>query len=633
MKKSVWWLLCVIPMIAAAKEEPRYPVSSIPAALLKNADVVVREDSTHFSIKSTSKTVLYHYTAITILNEKGDEAAEFGEYYDQLRSIAYISGTLYDAAGREVKSLAKKDIKDISAAGESLAADDRYKLHNFYCRSYPYTVAYETEIDFSQSMFFPVWRPQSAGRMSVEHSSLAVTCPADYRLRYEAFNYKEKPVSEKDDDRKDYTWSIHAVPAIEEEYACPELEELTPSVTLGPTKFEIQGYDGNMATWEDFGKFQYALNAGRDKLPPDIKRTVHQLTDKLATPREKVIALYHFMQENTHYISIQLGIGGWQPFDAEYVATKRYGDCKALSNYMYALLKEAGIPSYYTVVHGGRESHFFRSNFPSSQFNHVIISVPLARDTMWLECTSQTLPAGYLSSFTDDRYALQVRENGGALVRTPVYGLKENVQLDHVTATLDSEGNLAIRSTARYQGLIQDELHENLASLSKEKMLARLKEQIDLPQYDVVHYQYAEEAADLPGITETLQLTAGNYAQRTGKRLFLVPNIMNRNRRKLTADDTRKYEVVLRHAYSELDSVSIELPVGYVPESIPAPVTLAGKFGDYICTARFEDGKLDYYRKFDSYSGHFPAGDYKELVAFRNQICKADGEKVVLVRK
>lgn len=52
------------------------------------------------------------------------------------------------------------------------------------------------------------------------------------------------------------------------------------------------------------------------------------------------------MQQNTRYISIQLGIGGWQPFDAEYVAQKKYGDCKALTNYMFSLLKEAALDQF-----------------------------------------------------------------------------------------------------------------------------------------------------------------------------------------------------------------------------------------------------------------------------------------------
>ena len=96
-----------------------------------------------------------------------------------------------------------------------------------------------------------------------------------------------------------------------------------------------------MNTWEGFGKFISELLKGRDVLPDDIKVKVHQLTDQLKDDKQKVYVLYDFLQKNTRYISIQLGIGGWQPFDAKYVAAKRYGDCKALSNYMVALLKES----------------------------------------------------------------------------------------------------------------------------------------------------------------------------------------------------------------------------------------------------------------------------------------------------
>jgi transglutaminase-like putative cysteine protease len=165
-------------------------------------------------------------------------------------------------------------------------------------------------------------------------------------------------------------------------------------IYLASSEFEMAGYKGNMNTWENLGKFMQDLRGGRDQLPADIKQKVHELTDKEPDPNKKVAKLYEFMQQNTRYVSIQLGIGGLQPFDATYVATKRYGDCKALSNYMSALLKEIGVPSYYTLVKSGEGNTFFVPDFPSDQFDHVILCVPLKKDTMWLECTDQTLPAG-----------------------------------------------------------------------------------------------------------------------------------------------------------------------------------------------------------------------------------------------
>jgi transglutaminase-like putative cysteine protease len=139
-----------------------------------------------------------------------------------------------------------------------------------------------------------------------------------------------------------------------------------------------------MMSWKDFGKFVYSLKVGRDQLPDNIKQTVHQLADGLTDPKQKISRLYEYMQKNTRYVGIQLGIGGWQPFDAKYVATNGYGDCKALVNYMYSLLKEAGINSYYTLVRAGKYANYITTEFPSQQFNHVILCVPLQKDTVRL---------------------------------------------------------------------------------------------------------------------------------------------------------------------------------------------------------------------------------------------------------
>ncbi|HEY4148413.1 MAG TPA: transglutaminase-like domain-containing protein [Chitinophagaceae bacterium] len=91
----------------------------------------------------------------------------------------------------------------------------------------------------------------------------------------------------------------------------------------------------------------------RDQLPDEAKKKIHALTDSLHNEREKINAVYRFLQQNTHYVSIQLGIGGWQPFDAAYVYNKRYGDCKALSNYMVAMLREIGISGNSVLIRGG----------------------------------------------------------------------------------------------------------------------------------------------------------------------------------------------------------------------------------------------------------------------------------------
>ena len=111
--------------------------------------------------------------------------------------------------------------------------------------------------------------------------------------------------------------------------------------------------------------FYTLLKSGRDDLPYNVKQEVHKLTDGATDVRKKIRVLYEYMQKSTRYISIHWELEAGSPSDATDVAKKGYGDCKALSNYMYSLLKEAGIRSDYTLIHAGDDQNYMTDDFPS----------------------------------------------------------------------------------------------------------------------------------------------------------------------------------------------------------------------------------------------------------------------------
>lgn len=628
----IFFLFCRAAFSAGAAEGD-YAIANIPAALLKDANAVKRIEELRFEITDNNRAVLKHKVVYTILNENGDRWAFFHVGYDRLRSVESFDGTLYDATGKKIKSLKKGEIKDESGMDDaSLADDNRVKWHNFFYKVYPYTVEYEVEVRYKGTMFLPDWIPQEKSSMSVQQSLLKVICPASNPLRYKMFNYKGEPVITDDKDNKVYQWEVKNLATTETEYASPAWHELTPSVFLAAEKFSLEDYQGSNASWKDFGKFVYDLKKDRDALPDNVKQKVHALTDGLSDVKEKVKRLYEYMQQNTRYISVQLGVGGWQPFDAKYVAEKKYGDCKALSNFMYALLKEAGIRSLYTVISGDVDNDYLLTDLPCSQFNHIILFVPDGKDTTWLECTSQTVATGYLGSFTSNRYAVAVDENGGALVHTPKYGYKENQEIRNISASIDENGHLNASITTQYKAEQQDRVHSIINGLSKDKLMEFLKEDIDLPTYDINSFEYAEEKSALPVVKEKLNLVADNYASVSGKRFFVMPNIMTRAQRKLKADEARVNDIVLDFEFTDIDTAFIKIPAGYTPESMPADVKVESKFGKYRSSVKLEDNSIKYYRHYEHYSGRFPAKDYAELVKFYESIYKADRGKVVLVK-
>lgn len=633
MRKLLLWMSFHFSLAALAAEG-EYAVSRIAPALLKNANAVLRLEEMRFEVIHTGKAMYKNHVVITILDESADHWADYAEFYDKFTKIESIEGVLYNALGMQVKKIKTKDAEDLSGVGESSLIDDnRVKHHNFYYKQYPYTIEYTTVFEYSSTLFFPSWTPQSKERLSVEKSSVWVITPPDYTFRYKEFNYKGSPEKTTEKGKLVTAWTASHLPAILKEPFAPLWHELTTMVIFGPGAFEVEGYKGNMNSWSDFGKFVYALTAGRDVLPDAVKQKVQELTAGITDPRKKIAVLYDYLQKNTRYVSIQLGIGGWQPFDAKFVAARSYGDCKALTNYMYSLLKEAGIPSRYTLVRAGEGSQYITTDFPSQQFNHVILCVPLGKDSVWLECTSSTLPAGYVSDFTCNRPALLVDENGGQLVRTPRYGINDNLQERKIMAVLEPDGYLQVKSVTRYSGLQQDDIHGLIHHLSKDKVKESLQEQLDLATYDISAFHYEEHNTGIPDIEERLDILVSNYATISGKRIFIIPNIMTRQKGRLSPDSTRLYDIVFRLDYRDTDTVEIKLPEGYGPESVPPDIHLQTPFGNYHSSVKLEGNTLRYSRKVERFSGRFPVKDYEALVKFYDAMYKADRARLVLVKE
>ncbi len=608
-----------------------YNVTLIPDSLKLNANAVLRFEELNIRIKDIDKAVVKHKYAITILNETADNYASYFNHYDKLISLSDISANLFNANGTKIKSAKRKEIYDVSNDGDAFLTDNRVKVFSFHYKNYPYTIEFEDEQTYDGIYHLPTWSPVRDEKFAVQESNLLVETPLDYGLRFKQLNITKEPIITNEKKMK-YSWVLQNYKAIEEEIFMPSWIDVTPTVFLAPTKFSIEGYSGEMIDWKGFGNFSLALNQKRSVLPDVLKQRVHQLTDNLKNDEEKISVLYDYLQKNTRYISIQLGIGGWQPLPASFVAEKKYGDCKALSNFMVSLLKEANITAYFTIINSGEyETKGLDIDFPMVKFNHIVTCVPLQNDTMWLECTSQTASAGYMGTFTGNRKALMITDSGGVVVSTPKFIANENKEVRKINAIVDEKGNLNITSNALLTGIKQEFAHALLHDATEEQRIEYLNKYLKLPTYTINKYDFKETKARIPVIAESLDITAPSYAALSGKRMFITPNLFNK-RNKLKDDKPRLFDIVYRTAYTEIDSVEIKVPTGYNIEMMPKNISIDNKFGKYKINYSFDNNIIKVTRYYEQNAAVFPKSDYTDLTKFYDEMHKADRAKMVLVK-
>jgi hypothetical protein len=633
-KYIVFLLVCFsFGAVSKAKDAPKYAVDQIPAELLKNANAVVRINDVKLDILSEDKAHKEVKYAITILKENAIEESYFVQGYDKFIKINEISGTIYDAEGNRVKRIKAEDILDYSAIqGFSLYEDNRVKAIDPEYMTFPFTIEYTYSIDYKSLFFMPSWYVFPGYNVSVEHTAYTVSAPLNYKLRYNELNLIEKAKVKQESDKNIYEWQYNNFQAINYEPFSPPSSISHPCVQTEPSKFNINNYAGDFSSWNEMGKFMSMLNQDLDILPIETQNEIIELVKDVSDIHEKIALIYQYSQKKNRYISVQVGIGGWQPFPAETVDRLSYGDCKALTNYTKALLKVAGIESRYTLVYAGTSKRPIDPSFAGNNFNHAFLCVPLQQDTVWLECTSATSPCGYIGDFTDDRYVLLIEEDGGKLVKTPAYSADANKQTTTGLVQFTDGLSLNVDAQVRYFGANYGDEYYLLHADEKDRRQKIIKG-IKIPNFKLIDYKLEDEKTRTPSLTKALQLEASNYCTQMGSRTILKLNLFNAFNSVPQYARKRNSPVYIRRNYSETDTIKYQLPEAMQIEALPEKTTISTKYGEFESFAEVKDGFIIYHRYFQINKGTYPKEEFNDFREFLEKVSVADNAKTVLIPK
>ena len=449
---SILYFLCLVFAPYSGDDRPELNIVKIPLELLKDANTVVRFNSVHHHVKDLDNRRTKVVKTVTVMNEDGNWSGSFRVgYSDKSEKIKDIKILIYDAFGKRIVKVDKDDIEDLSSSQGSLATSGRYKSYQYAANRYPYTLHYEYTLVSSNTLSIQPWWPVYYNQ-SVEESEYVVSSDDEFSIMTKTFNF-DKAKSEINNLTSRY--SLSQYPAIKYEIMAPHYKEILPHMLICPNRFSFEGIEGKVSDWKDFGDWFFRLNDTQDEMTDEMISQLKSIINVDDDVNEKARKIYDYVAENMRYVSIQLGIGGFQPFPAEEVHELKYGDCKGLSNYTKTLMNHFGIKAIYTVVESDRNHNYnFDSTMPDlAQGNHVILCLPELADTTFVECTSKDLPFGYISSSNNNRNVLLVSEQGGKIVKTTRYKDERNVIDNKLDIVFDEMFNAEVNRSSKYTNL------------------------------------------------------------------------------------------------------------------------------------------------------------------------------------
>jgi len=630
MKNIFAVLLLVSTITSFSQSEDLYNSSTISNELKVKANAVIRSEDKTVDIISNSEIKVKTERITTVFNKYGNRHVDAVQFYDDHTEILNMHATIYDKNGKEIKSVKERDFKDVSAVSDfSIYEDDRVKHLSYNPIDYPYTVKYESEVIYRNTAFFPDWRPINDFFLGVEHSEYKIVNSGNVDLKTKKVNFNSFSINEV----SDHHFVLSNANGIKYESYSPALSHIIPQYKVALKSFNMVGVEGVNNNWKEFGKWMYdKLLTGTGEIPQTTIDEVKKITNGVEDRVERAKIVYQYMQDKTRYISIQVGIGGWKPMKAAEVDNLGYSDCKGLTNYTKSLLEAVDVPSYYTVVYGGEDIRSIDKEFSSIQGNHVILCIPNQQEPIFLECTSQTNPFGFIAGFTDDRDVLLVKPNGGEVIHTKVYNAEDNLQLTKADVSLREDGSIDADVNIETTGY-QYRIHQGLERKEQREQQLYYKNYWDyINNLSLSDIQLTNDKKSVV-YKENITLSANNYASLSGDRLIVEPNIFNRLNSIPVRYTNRKLDFAINRAFKDVDEYIIKLPSGYKIEAMSEGATIENKFGKYqFSLTALDDNKIKYTRVYTQFKGTYNKEEYKAFRDFRKQIVKNDKSKIALIK-
>lgn len=397
-------------------------------------------------------------------------------------------------------------------------------------------------------------------------------------LTAKVFNWPQQPVLVK--QGSNYTFTLNNIPAVREEPFMPpdeqtqawfmyyERKEVTPTALLSG---DVQGH------------YRLSKEAVRQTNNGDFKRIVQGVVGDEVDPMAKLRLIFTYCQtkiKNMDNPAQQISEKEQKEYRFDFtlpeIVKHGLGNSLGISAVFAGMAQMAGFETRLALIPNRRRA-FFDFTFPRSELlsGDRVVAVKVGEEWRFFQ------PSDPYASFTRLRWehegvvAIIPQEKDALTIPTLISSSDKSQSLRTARVAVSEDGTLAGEVEIIYSGHRAVALKEDYAETSpierERDWTANLKQRLGA---EITQFKMEGIAANNDPVKITFHLRAVNYAQRTGKRMFLPVAVFQHGLGAVFPGSQRKYDIYFPYAWQETDNLTFTLPTGYALDTPTVPPNL-----------------------------------------------------------
>ena len=385
-------------------------------------------------------------------------------------------------------------------------------------------------------------------------------------------------------------------------------------------------------SWEEVGRWYAGLEKDRRQPTPEIRAKAEELTKGVNGDLDKVEALYDYVAKNFRYVSLSLGLSRYQPHPATDVLQNQYGDCKDKHTLLAALLEAEGMHASSVLINSSRK---LDPDVPSpSQFDHVITLLPMGKEEVWMDTTTEVAPFRLLSFNIRKKQGLVIPAEGAPhLEETPADPPMENTQVQTIDGSINELGKLNAKVSYVVRGdteLLMRIIFRRVPSAQWERLVENINSMGGLDG-EITNLKVDDPAATRQAFQFSYDVAKANFLDWSKKKSEIDLPLSQFSLADPDEDDTGpdaepiKFGPPGQFTYR----VKLTLPARYTAHA-PLPFSMKRDYGEYKATYKLEGNVFTAERSMLMRERELPAARAGDYLAFRRAVLSDLGQHLAI---